>query len=278
LYNSGAKWFGLQDYLLAFLVTVLFASPWQIYTWIKFPEEKAVEFSNYLVHFTEAVEGHRGNFWYHFQHIDLLYGTIVPFILIPAMYILYRTAINRKLAVAFLSYPVFIYLFFSIAKTKMPSFPFMVFLPVMISLAAAIHFIFKNLTSFISGRFPIKIVPFVGMLLIIWFNIKLKSIHENHSHQNIFASSLIHNKEIFIKLKETLPNNSVIFNVKRRHFIESMFYTGHTSYDFIASKKQILALRNKNYQIAIFNYGKLPDYILNDDQIITIQYRLIGVD
>jgi len=87
---------------------------------------------------------------------------------------------------------------------------------------------------------------------------------------------LSHNKEIFKSLD--LPNNTVLFNVKGRHYIEAMFYTGLPAYNFLPTVEQYRALKAKGVNIAIFTTMNLevPDYLKTDTTIIMINKEIKG--
>ena len=117
-----------KDVLLSLGLTAIVALPWQIYTRFAFPEESALEREYNLLHLFQPVEGHDGEYLYHLNHFgDLFGGYFLPVFILAALVIIKKQQ-DRKLNIALLAMIVFIYLFFSLAETKMPAFPLAVML------------------------------------------------------------------------------------------------------------------------------------------------------
>ena len=117
--------------------------------------------------------------------------------------------------------------------------------------------------------------------ILLLFSIDLKSITSRHqitTSENDYASMMIHNKKIFKNLR--LPKQTVLFNVKGRHYIEAMFYTSLPAYNFIPDIHQYHELKNKFYTIALFNSDGLviPNYLKNDSTVIFMNEKILGYD
>ncbi len=56
---------------------VLIALPWQLYIFYAFPIEARWEWIYNNRHFFHALEGHEGNFFYHFDHLRMKYGEFI---------------------------------------------------------------------------------------------------------------------------------------------------------------------------------------------------------
>jgi hypothetical protein len=118
-----------------------------------------------------------------------------------------------------------------------------------------------------------------AILLIFFLRIDFERIRSEHTlwnEDNKYTRMLIHNREIFKSLH--LPENTVIFNVKGQHYIESMFYTGFPSYQIIPTYDQYQDLKEKGRIIAIFKPSSvnIPDYLKNDTSTIILDYQLQG--
>ena len=154
---------------------------------------------------------------------------------------------------------------------------------IFIAFASLIDYILNNIEKYTKSE---NLQKFIFIIFIIMFislqylkNIKL--IQETHcltTKNNQYSNMLMHNKEIFKSLR--LPQNTILFNVKGRHYIEAMFYTNFPAYNFIPNIEQYKYLKNKNKQIAIFcnDTNLLPDYLSNDPNIIVIKKELQGYD
>ena len=262
-------------------LTILIALPWQIYTFIRFPNEALYELMYNSRHFTEVIEGHRGSFWLHFNSFYKLYGYYTGFLILPALILLYFNVKDRKLYLSMVFMVLLTYLFFSISATKMLSFTLIVCMINFIILASFFDLLLKltgkaQLTS-LTGKLVFVIIV-IG-LVAYRFDIKLiQSEHTSWEKGNTPYNMLSHNRELFKSLD--LPSGTVIFNVKGQHYIECMFYTGLPSYHTIPDLDQFKDLKNKGLTIAIFRPLKsvLPDFLLNDPDVIILDEVVKGYD
>jgi len=269
----------LKDILISALITLLIAMPWQIYTFIYYPAEAKLAQQFNVRHLFKSLDGHSGTFWYHFGQFDILYGSITSFLMLPAFFILYKKITDRKLYLPIISMIVIVYLFFSFVQTKMPAFPLIVAMLIFISLAALLDFCLNLISAINIRQWIKKLIISLAVLSLVFarFNIeKIQSVHTQWKKSNSYSRMLLYNKNVFQSLK--LPDNAVIFNVKGQHYIESMFYTGLPSYNFIPSDEQYLDLKRKGRVIAIFKpiNSELPEYLVNDPAIIIINEVLQG--
>lgn len=270
-----------RDLLLALMATTLVALPWQMYTWLKFPAEYAAERQYNLLHLFTPVEGHDGDYFYHLNHFGALFGAyFLPIFLLATVFIIKKKQ-DRKLNIALLGMVGFVYLFFSIAKTKMPAFPLVVMTLVYLLISSFI----ENLVSriFVSWSSKKLATTVFGAFLIgiIFLHLNLPKLITKHNRtlaENGYYRGMEANALIFKSLN--LPQNFVIFNVPGRHYIECMFYTGLPAYAFIPTEDMCTGLKQKGRQIAVFTESKknLPDYLKNDLGIIVIEKRLFLVE
>jgi 4-amino-4-deoxy-L-arabinose transferase len=275
-----SKKFHIKEYfdlILALIVTIVVAAPWQLYEFIAYPVEAAKEYAFYGAHFREALEGHTGTWLYHFEQIPKIYSVVGAFVLLPSFFLLKRNLKEPKLYLYITSNILVVYVFFSFAQTKMPSFTVIVFMLVIIAIASFLVYIFDKL--FHSAIVLKKISFAISIIVLILLNINIESLQANHTlwkkkYPN--REALIQNRKIFKDLK--LPKNTAIFNVKGRHYIECMFYTDLPSYNFIPSELQYADLKRKDYKMAIFKSKKLdiPDYLKNDKDVILLDNEILG--
>jgi 4-amino-4-deoxy-L-arabinose transferase len=218
-------------------------------------------------------EGHGGPWWFYFSNIKTLYGLIFLILLPIAVFIsIYRIG-SKAVAAAFLSMPIFVYIFFTLSKTKMPGFTFVISLPLLFSMAVLLDYI---ITYFNRLTIPVNIKRLCVILLLSaigFLNLRLPTILANHSQSgpNMFYRSVcIQNKKVFESLKTKVPLNSVIFNLYGRTYVDCMFYSGLAAYNFIPSVDQYTELKRKNKIIVIFlKAGQaLPRYLQEDKSIV----------
>ena len=266
-----------KDLILSVLVALLISVPWQIFTFITYPEIAKKEFEFNAMHFSTAVEGHQGPFWYHFNIFNSIYGSIASFLIIPALYFLYKKIRDKNLYFSLLSMVLIVYLFFSLAATKMPSFTTIIAVIIFIAFAALCDMIIENISKRISLKWIKNIIWVISILIIPCFMYNVELLQENHTtwkKNNLYTVGLIHNKNVFLSLE--LPENSVLFNSKG-HFIEAMFYTGFPAYSIIPSKKLYIDMKKKKRTVAIFidKNTILPDYLDQDTSVIKIEQEIL---
>jgi 4-amino-4-deoxy-L-arabinose transferase len=267
--------------LQALLVTVIVALPWQVLTFVWYPEEARQAFDLNSRHIFQPVDGHRGDFWYHFNMTGLIYGKIPSYLIIPSVIILYFRMNTKKLYLPILLMIAGVYLFFSLATTKMPSFVLIVSLLVFISLASLIVGGLELLRKIRMPTFLFSTLVFIVLLAIFIMRFDIEKIQFKHTlrnPENIETRWLTHNQQVFKTLQ--LPANAVMFNVKGRHYIEAMFYTGLPAYNFIPSEEQYLDMKRKERIIAVFQPegSDLPGYLNNDASVIVLPDQLMGWD
>lgn len=268
-----------KDILHSMLIAILIASPWQIFTFIWYPAEAADASRFNMLHFLTAVDGLRGDIWYHFEKFNIIYGAAGSFLIIPSFCIMYKRCNDKNLFYSLLGIVLFVYLFFTIAASKMPSFTIIAAMTVFIAFGSLLDFIFDYLGKYIKTHKIQTSIFIVSILVISLLRINIEGLQERHTTWKItnnVTRLLTHNKEVFKSLD--LPENTVLFNVKGRHYIDAMFYTGLTAYNFIPTSEQYQELKAKGRIIGIFNANNIdvPDYLLNDSSVILINKEIKG--
>jgi len=268
-----------SDLILSLIVTILVASPWQIYEFIAFPVEAFKEYAFYAEHFKKALEGHSGAWYYHFELIHEIYSILGAIILIPALITLHSKLKQPNQYWFIISNILIVYIFFSLAQTKMPSFTVVVFMLLILGIASFYISLFDHVLKKVK---TIKIFSFIVFTsIVVILNLNIEMIQENHTtwkKKYPDRDMLVHNMNVFKGLN--LPENTAIFNVKGRHYIECMFYTDLPSYNFIPTKIQYNDLKEKKFKIAIFNGQKLdlPDYLAKDKDVILLNDEILGYE
>jgi len=269
------------DFMVALGITLLIALPWQVFTFIRYPEEAMQAFTMNTSHFLSAVDGHRGTLLYHFGKAGTIYGLVMSFLIIPALYFFYRNSRDKRVAVSLLVMVIAVYLFFSITATKMSSFTVVVSMVIFIALATLIDQVIQVTNRYIKNQ-GCRSLLFAGLvILIVLLRFDIGLLQERHTTRNAgnhYTRMLMHNRDVFKSLD--LPDNAVLFNVKGRHYLEAMFYTGLPAYNFIPTKDQYQDLKSKGRRIAIFQPADLPlpDYLSTDPATIILNKEITGYD
>ncbi|RZK44966.1 MAG: hypothetical protein EOO59_21460, partial [Hymenobacter sp.] len=113
-------WPELRQLLAALAITVVLVLPWQLYTAWRFPAESAYELAYNARHFTYPVEGHGGPWYYHFLMLPKHYGLVLGLVIV-GMGLALRPA-RRRAALPLLAMVGLIFIFFTLAATKMYSY------------------------------------------------------------------------------------------------------------------------------------------------------------
>ncbi|MCX6273321.1 MAG: glycosyltransferase family 39 protein [Bacteroidetes bacterium] len=261
------------DFLFALLITVVIFLPWQLYTFHKFPVEANAEFQYNRLHFNEVVEGHGGDFWYHFDKLAGLYGKLVPYVLLVGFVLFYKKTIHKNAGISVLSFAGITYLFFSLAQTKMVSYTFVSALPVYLALACLIDYFAEKIQQLKIIRLLRITLLTLFLFLIGYMNINLEELQSRHTtwkKDNMQLPWAATNIKTFHNFTKTLPANAVIFNFPRQHNMECMFFTDFPCYNFIPDYEQYTEVKKKNRPIVILNgkNEKMPDYLLRDNTVI----------
>jgi 4-amino-4-deoxy-L-arabinose transferase len=270
-----------KDLLIALLITLLIALPWQIYTFICYPTEAIQAFNLNSLHFIIPVEGHDGSIWYHFEKFGSIYGMLATFLIIPAFYVLYKNCRDKTPVISFFCMVAAVYLFFSFASTKMPSFTIVVAMIILLAFATLLDYLIQSINQYVKSKGFRNLIFVLLVILIVLIRFDIGVFGERHTISNSsldYTQDLLHNKEVFTSLK--LPDNSVLFNVRCRFYIEAMFYTGLPAYNFIPTFEQYHDLKLKGRRIAIFKPGNLnlPSYLVSDPNVIIISKEIKGED
>lgn len=268
----------LKHFFLAILVSVIVFLPWQIYIGIAFPLESAYERDYSTRHFFEVLEGHGGGNWYHVEILETLYGYIIPYIFIPALIFFYTRSNEKKIAGAVLINIILLYIFFSIAATKMPAFTFP--LAALFSLAFS-SLAFQTFDFVYTGTGKSSVVRFILILILpvlCYLNMNTKNIEGDHcinpansKVNNYFSIHRARGKEIYVSFCEQLREKEcVIFNFPQFDNIQAMFYMPYTCYDFLPDEKTVNTLKKKGVTIAVYKTETLPAYLENNPEIIKL--------
>ncbi|MGP8215027.1 MAG: ArnT family glycosyltransferase [Bacteroidia bacterium] len=267
-----------RDILISLAITIVIALPWQIYTFLRYPTEAKAAYQYNIAHFLIPLDGHYGPYTFHINLIGQLFGSWVTYLIIPAMVIFYLKNKNKLMSLAFIIAAISVFLFFSLAQTKMSSFTLVAILPMYIFIAFFADFVITRLQRFKFVNVHIQKVVTITFLLVLLiarmdFKLTEKGYLPGDDYKACYAA-LEHNKEVFRHL--SLPSTYVIFNVPQRHYIEAMFYTNSIAYNFIPTYQQYLDVKKANCEVALFKTANdtVPEFLKTDTKFILIKDSL----
>jgi hypothetical protein len=266
--------------LTALGITLLIALPWQIYCLARFPEEFIAAQHLNALHFTSVLDGQGGSFFYHLDKFKILYGTGSNYLILPAFVLSYFQFKDKKTCFAMIAMVMVSYLFFSLAKTKMPSFVFINVMIVFIVLAAVGNYMIQAIGSWTGKKSLRFLIFFFALLLLIMVRFNLPDLAKRYSLErevNHYSSGLKQNRETFLSL--SMPPNTVLFNVCGTHYVEAMYYTGFPAYNVIPSREQVEKMKSLGRTCAVFQSDEpLPDYLESDSNVIIIDKKILETD
>jgi 4-amino-4-deoxy-L-arabinose transferase len=282
-FDDKTNWRKLKGYFpiaTSLFISILIFIPWQFYVLYKFPLEARYEFHLNAEHFFHSIENHSGNFWFHFNAVKDIYGSgdLVPFLLLSGLFVLIKNSTARIYRVAILSAIFIIYGFYTIASTKMTSFCIIVSPFAFIGWGALTDAIIKLVKTKIKFNKFDMILRTLTLIVLSFFLINLSKIQNYHTdwkpNDNFNRKAESEEMKFIRKLPNMLQDEKyVVFNTSIRPYgyIPVMFYTNYIAYGFIPNESQIEIIKGKAYKIAILDLNNLPDYIVNDKDILKIK-------
>ena len=238
-----------KDVAIALGITLLIFVPWMLYTLVQFPEVAQFELDYHHRHFNEVVEGHEGIWSFHFENFSILYGTIITWLVIPGMILLIIRSKKKLIAAGIAGLAVFIYIFFTIAATKLPGYTLPAAIVVFMASAAFLDAIFDKINGQASKLFSVLLLLITG-----WLSLDTATLLSKHNpKQNEFTRKQNSNIAAISKLGKDLPDQALLFNAPGRSYVDIMFYTGITAFGFIPDSSQIAAFKTYNRPMFVLN-------------------------
>ncbi|MFC2101863.1 glycosyltransferase family 39 protein [Bacteroidota bacterium] len=281
-----SDWRRYLDLGLSLLVCCLVFLPWQIYILNEFPVESRYEFGMNTEHFFNAVEGHSGDnlgWRYHFVNTPRTIGFSLLFILagfISFMFIVKKMGV--KLAVA--TWILIVFLFFTLAKSKLPAFTFVVS-PLIYLCVAALLFYIKQVLDFIT---PQKIIARFFFLSLLIYMVSLVARFDTLLFENYYwvknpMSGVPQRKEFaeeFRRLNEEIPKDEqqqyVIINCPLDEIGQGLFFTDVLIIYPPQNIYNVQRLKeNSEFPIRylVHNEDTIPEYIRKDSSILFLSFN-----
>lgn len=265
--------------IMSFTIAIIVFLPWQIYILNTFPIISRHEFALNTQHFFEVIEEHGGDFWWHFNIAEDIYG-VSKYFLLFSIVILIVSIKNKVFKIAFLSYIIIIQLFFAISATKMIAFTYCISFLIFLSIGVVIERFFKIVIlnpKYMQKKTHHIIYTTVVIGILLGINLDIEKIQENHTmwkkDENTYLYEKLNSTPVIKSLSDRINNieDHVIFNCKPSDNIPVMFFNDVVAaYNHIPDYETCLELKEKGYKIAVFNDNNLPSYLLTDEDITKI--------
>jgi hypothetical protein len=263
---------------LAFVVSVVVFGPWQLYIMHRFPVESAWSYHYNVAHISDAL-GHEGPWNYHFIILWFLYQMVLVYLAaIGIVASLICKEYNRKFSLSYLMMILVIYGFFSYVACKMPGFVY----PVsgLMYGMIAIGFFNVMLIPSVFKKFWPTVRPYITpclLLLVGFLGLRPLKIIDARKDDNAARNRKINNTHVYKNLDPELVKNYVIINCLPHEQLELMYHAGGNAYLYFPDKPVLDSLKATGLKFAAFEFNPqyvLPDYILNDPEIIKIKDKL----
>jgi 4-amino-4-deoxy-L-arabinose transferase-like glycosyltransferase len=283
LRSSGKAWIQLIG---SALIAGIVFSPWQIYIHNAFPTEAAFEAAFNTKHFFEVVEGHEHPWHFFLTNLGLLFGLNEVLggwgLMIPALAALLWS--KRKLPKLFFPWigaVAFVYLFFTIAATKMPAFPLITAPFWMLAIGALLAKIYQWLGLVSGWKKVLNPIAVIALAILILFNSSFFDYSRVRDlAKNPYFEGRLHNYAIYEQIDTLVPEGEkwVVFNTSSWEGILAMFFSKRNIlvYPWIPpDEDSIQKLREQGYRLAVFDSDDLPDAFRNNPNFYIIPKAIV---
>lgn len=265
--------------LISFSIAIIIFLPWQIYILIKFPEISRYEFALNTRHFFEVIEGHGGTFWHHINLSNELYGINKFFLILTVLFFIWSLK-NKTFRYSFATFIFIVYLFFSVAASKMVAFTWCISFLIYLSIGNLIDRSLKYLVikpkndkfKLLTNSFQLTL-----LLTIAFFNLDIERLQEKYTiwnkDDNSHFAIRLKTTPIIKKLPKIVPDlhKYAVFNTNPDDNVQVMFFTDAiAAYSFVPNESDYLRLNSEEIKLAIFDNGDLPIYLREDPEVIKI--------
>lgn len=257
---------------LSAAVALVVWGPWQLFTAYRYPLESAHERAYNARHFSEALEGQVQLWDYHFTLLPVHYGVLAWLLAAGSLWLLVP-ADRRRPVLPLVTTVVIIYLFFTVAATKMHSYVYVVSPLLFVLMARPLAVAVDSLRARFRGRpwLDFGVLP-VLLLALILADARPWGIYAVHFEEGSYALhySELHraarsaNAKLYAQLDRDMPSDYLIINAFNEDEIQVMFHSGHEVYSWPPSEAQVHALVRQGWRLAAFDSHhtqKMPGYV-----------------
>ena len=238
------KFVNLARYLAIISLLVL---PWQIFAYKVYPNHFLHELKLNSAHFTDAVEGQVRDWDFHFLQFPHHYGYAILALLLFGM--IHSFVKRNRIAMAVSILVIFVFGFFTLAQTRMPSFTYVAMSGVLFLCMHGLHALL-SLTDKIKGS---SVLVALFFIFAAYENFHWDDLNKNFDRegpQSYYRNGLVANKRWF--KKQYLSVRDVVFNLPRRTYVELMFYTDATAYPYWPGKEDLEKVKEAGVNLYIY--------------------------
>jgi len=254
--------FVLAHLLLLLSVVAIVALPWQIYIHEMFPQEAIWEAEFNRKHFTEALDGQSGPFYYYFDKVRLIFGEVTLLALLFLLVVMSKKRWRPKYSIfaLWIFVPIFV---FSLAATKMQGY--------ILFIAPAVFIVGAFYWNFLRTRMHVHRYRWGSVLILVLFiglpirySIERLKPFDRSERNPLWVIQL---KKLGEKTKD---EKGILFNVSRP--IEAMFYTDLVAYERLPKVEILDSLVGQGYTIFINKNGGIDKGVYSEEK-----YELVSI-
>lgn len=252
-----SKEFQLKSWLhllMAGLIAFVLFTPWQLYSYVHYPEIFLKEWEYNSRHLTEVIEYHDEHWTFHFTIWKEHFALLSSLFLLGVLFLFKRSS-HVKLNLTLVLSVLAVMIFYSWARTRLSSYTLFL-LPVVLFIGAS--FLEK-----VNLRF-LRILIAGALIYFGYQEFKNQYLYNTQSEQYAIHQREI--KRISEDLVKQYPQNTVVFNTPPMEFVEFMFYTDMVAYEFIPKREQVEYLKKKGYRSVVL----LPTGTAIDSNLIKV--------
>lgn len=270
IFRKISLWKWIKPFLIAIGITAMVAVPWWFYCYFTYPKEFSWELFMYQLHFSIPVEGHGGDWTYHFTQLPFLYGEVVSYLLLPALLILIISIKNNLLRVGISAFVLVTFVFYTLSLTKMPYFTIIVSSFFMLALGCSLDFLFKKILKMPKNWMNFSVAFMVMMLVGVTF-LKIPDLEKRHTDipgTDAFRADRIEKTTLYKKIIASIQEEKYIFfNCHQFSAPVLMYYSGMPAYESVPGEKEIEQIIKKGYEVYVFDNGNIPEYVKENSSV-----------
>ena len=248
--------------------------PWQLYVYLIEPEIAIHEWQMNQRHFFEVVEGHSYGLWFYFENLPLQYSGL-HYLIISIPIFIWLVGDKRKYTIPISLMIVSMFIFFTLAATKVAGYTLVVMPMVYVFFGIFISYIYELLKHKFKVAIPLMLVIMVAFLS--YQNLNLNRIKGEHDISGNDWRSMRYagkktNAATYKKLQTDLKKRKVaIVGFENFDQLDCLFYTDFKCYANGLSLSDLDKLKDNGYQIAVFQ-NFIPENLKNDTNVIILPY------
>ncbi len=258
-------WVRTKNFLLSLSVCLLVFIPWQIYTFLRFPKLAAYEMQYNSRHFTEVIEGHGGDAFFHYDRLSEIYFNRFDFLLvffICAAVLIARNYRKFRMWTLFIVVAA-VYTFFTLATTKLISYsvPALPFVLLIIGSGIAVA------TELISIKYLRIALSVIIMAVLCNWMIGMSRVRHVAGFTYPLSEFHVYSKSLksYMHKNSLHSPKSIIFGHSDGNLtnIAWMFYEADIIYPFYPTVAEINKLQKREFSITLIKKEEMPQELEN---------------